>query len=67
MTDRVRSLTVVLDDDYRTDDCEIIIAAIGMIRGVQSVAFTELVNGNDHLNREVAKMELRAQLYELLK
>jgi len=37
MTDRFHSLAVVLDHDIRDDDCEMLINAIRMIRGVQSV------------------------------
>ena len=37
MTDRYHSLTVVLEKDLRDDDCQPVMAAIGMIRGVASV------------------------------
>lgn len=38
MTDRLHSLTVVLEEDLRVDDAELLIAAIGMMRGVLSVS-----------------------------
>lgn len=37
MTDRYHSLTVVLEEDVRSDDAEAIIEAIKMIRGVLDV------------------------------
>lgn len=37
MTDRYFALTVLLSKDLRSDDCEAIIQAIKMIRGVQTV------------------------------
>jgi hypothetical protein len=38
MTDRYFSLLVALERDIREDDCEDIINAIGMIRGVLKVS-----------------------------
>jgi hypothetical protein len=37
MTDRVVSLTVILDQEYRVDDVERLVEAIQMIRGVAHV------------------------------
>lgn len=37
MSDRINALTVVLDRDIRDDDCEPMILAIQMIKGVLSV------------------------------
>lgn len=37
MSDRIHSLTVILTADKRDDDCEAIIQAIQMIKGVGSV------------------------------
>lgn len=34
MTDRVKGLTVIFEQDIRDDDCEYITNAIRMIRGV---------------------------------
>lgn len=42
MTDRVNTLTVVLEHPVRTDDVEEIIAAIRMVRGVLSVEMGEV-------------------------
>ncbi|SAK98462.1 hypothetical protein AWB80_07526 [Caballeronia pedi] len=38
MTDRIHSLTVVLDENMRADDAEQLINAIRMMRGVADVA-----------------------------
>jgi hypothetical protein len=52
MTDRVRSLTVTLDKEYRVDDVEAIVNAIKMTRGVATVENGPVVSGQDHLNRQ---------------
>lgn len=67
MTESVRMLTVVLDKDYRVDDVEAIVDAIRMTRGVESVVLGEVVGMVDDTAREVAKMELRKELFEFLK
>lgn len=38
MTDRFHSLTVVLDENLRADDAELLIKAIKMLVGVKTVA-----------------------------
>lgn len=38
MTDRVRTVQVILDKSYRDDDVSEILAAIKMIKGVDSAA-----------------------------
>lgn len=42
MTDRINTLTVVLESPIRTDDAQGIVEAIAMVRGVQSVEFGEV-------------------------
>lgn len=37
MTDRYSALTIVLDNDLRSDDCEDLIKAIKMLKGVLRV------------------------------
>jgi len=41
MTDRVRTLTVTLDRDYRTDDVQAVINGIQMIKGVSGVTWSD--------------------------
>lgn len=66
MTDRVRSLTVVLDKDYREDDIQALAQAIGQMRGVVGVAL-DVTNPNDYSNRVRIRAELTMKLYDALK
>lgn len=61
MTDRVRTLIVVLDRDYRDDDVQSIVDAIGMIKGVAGVE-SEVATCQEQMAREIAKDELRSEL-----
>ena len=63
MTDRIRHLTVTLDEDFRTDDLASIVVAIEHIRGVASVE-TIVVEGGDHLARLAVRAEIRLKLHE---
>lgn len=65
MTDRVRNLTVVLDRDVRTDDLEVIVAAINMIKGVHSISWNP-VNGDDYVNRQVLKSDFHSKLLKCI-
>ena len=62
MTDRIRVLTVVLDEAYRDDDVQEIMKAVSMIRGVIDVQ----LNVSDYLPEHIAKTELRYQLRDKL-
>jgi hypothetical protein len=66
MTDRIRHLTVLLEQDTRTDDLEPIIAAISHIRGVAKVTPGQPVNMSDYIARETAKRELGVQLLAIV-
>lgn len=56
MTDRYNALTVALDHDIRSDDCEFLILAIRQLKGVRDV--TGNVVGIDSWTAEVrAKTE----------
>ncbi len=67
MTDRIRTLTVVLDHDYREDDdAALIVSAIKMVRGVDRVIPGAPVSAGDWLARDLAKRELRKQLLRVL-
>lgn len=65
MTDRIRSVTVILDKDYRDDDVESILSAIRMVKGVDHVE-TSVVTSNDHINRSVVAIELRRQVFDAI-
>ena len=65
MTDRINSVTVVLERDIRIDDAQRIIDAIAMVSGVIKVE-VGVVNSGDYIARERAKAELRTQIYKLI-
>lgn len=67
MTDRIRHLTVTLDEDFREDDLAPIVAAIEHIRGVASVETGDLfVGSGDHLARQAVRAEVRQKLHEAI-
>jgi hypothetical protein len=65
MTDRIHSITVVLSEDMRDDDCENVIKAIGMIRGVLS-AKMHVADLDSHMAYERAKADLGEKLWTVL-
>jgi hypothetical protein len=62
MTDRVRTLTVVLDRDMRDDDVQHVVEAVQMIRFVGSVELGEPVGVEDHIAREAVRHDLQMGL-----
>jgi hypothetical protein len=66
MTDRVKALTVVLDNDYREDDVQEIAKAIGMVKGVTAVSLVK-TDTNDYVNRARVRAELTGKLLDLLR
>ena len=66
MTDRIRTLTVYLDHDCRDDDAEDYVNAIGLMRGVQRVELGPVQTSADYTAREVAKIDLRLALINIL-
>ena len=67
MTDRIRTLTVVLDRDMRDDDVEVVKSAIGMIKCVASIENGPAVDYQDHMNRDIARSELETVLLKALR
>ena len=66
MTDRVNTLTVVLEQEMRIDDVEDILTSIRMVRGVLDV--TPRLDIDDHwAARRQARHELVMQLWDVLK
>jgi hypothetical protein len=65
MTDRIRHLTVVLDDDYRDDDIEAIVRTIQMIRGVAAVE-THVVTAPDRIARMTVQGEIERDLHSAI-
>jgi len=67
MTDRVQSLTVVLDDDYRVDDVEFIVNAIRMIKGVRTVENGPVVDHADWMARMRVGTDLQNEVLEMFR
>lgn len=65
MTARIRSLTIALDEDIRTDDVECLVNAIKMMRNVLSVTTNE-VNPNDWATERRVKLETAQKLTNLI-
>lgn len=65
MTARIRSLTVALDEDIRTDDVECLVNAIKMMRNVLSVTTNE-VNPNDWATERRVKLETAHKLTNII-
>jgi hypothetical protein len=65
MTDRIKSLTVVLEPNVRDDDCRVIMEAISQLRRVQEVACN--VADFEHYEAvSTANHEWRMTLYDFL-
>jgi hypothetical protein len=65
MTDRINYLTVVLEQNMRSDDCESLINAIRMIRGVLSVT-PNVADPDHHMAEERARQELGRRLMAIV-
>lgn len=65
MTDRINSVTVVLDKDYRDDDCEAILNALTMVKGVLKVT-PHVADIESHVAEERARMDLKQKLLKVL-
>lgn len=59
MTDRIATLTVILDDEYRVDDAEHIINAISMTKGVHKVVKGEVCDANHYMNKATVGFEIK--------
>lgn len=66
MTDRIRTLKVLLDRDIRTDDLEFVTNAIKMIKGVQRVEDGDVVGIDEHMARDTALREFIIMHMEFL-
>lgn len=66
MTDRYNALTVVLESDTRDDDAQVLILAIRMLRGVQSVQ-PHAATSEDAIATSRVRAELSKKLWEVLK
>jgi hypothetical protein len=66
MTDRVQSLTVFLEGDFRDDDVQILVDAISLMRGVARVDLGEPLTANDYMARQRVGYELRSKVVEAI-
>ncbi len=66
MTDRIKGLTVSLSYDIRDDDCQPIINAIRMIKGIEDVEM-HVTDVHDWIARKHVKSELRDIVFEWFK
>lgn len=66
MTDRIATLTVILDREYRDDDVQHIVDAIQMTKGVLKVELGEVVDANHYMNKELIVLAIKRQLLEAL-
>lgn len=66
MTDRVATLTVVLDREYRTDDVQMIVDAVKMVKGVQTVELGPVADMNHYMAKEQVVWAIRKKLLEVL-
>lgn len=64
MTDRISSLVVVLDDDYREDDVQHLVEAIKCLKGVISVK-PNVVDHSEYVARCRLRFELRDKILSL--
>lgn len=65
MTDRVHSLTVVLESNVRTDDVKAYVDAIMMMRGVQDVGLN-IDDAHVYVATERARQDIAQRLWEVL-
>ena len=65
MTDRIKGLTVAIQLDMREDDCQKIIDAITLIKGVTSVE-SHIADIPHQLAVQAARNEFRDKLWQVL-
>lgn len=66
MTDRHRTLVVVLEQDTRSDDIEDLRKTLLSIRGIERVELGPVVRGEDHYGRKTLAWKLANDLREFL-
>jgi len=65
MTDRYYALTIALEKDIREDDCEHLINAIKMLRGVLNVT-PKVVSPDTWMAEQRAYSSLQQKIYKVL-
>jgi hypothetical protein len=65
MSDRINTITVLLEKDTRIDDCEAILTAIRMTKGVLK-ATPNVADARDWMAEERARHTIRKKLWDAL-
>lgn len=65
MTDRINSITIVLEQDLRSDDAEPLLGAFRQFRGVVSVT-ANVSDSMQHVANERARHELGSKLLNVI-
>jgi hypothetical protein len=65
MSDRINTITVLLEKDTRLDDCDAILTAIRMTKGVLK-ATPNVADARDWMAEERARNEFRKKLWDAL-
>ena len=65
MSDRINTITVVLDREIRDDDCEHILSAMLMIKGVLRVK-ANVADHSEYMAEERAKHDLGQKLWNVV-
>jgi len=65
MSDRINTITVVLEKETRDDDCEAILTALRMTKGVLRVT-PNVADAGEYMAVERARHELSQKLWEVL-
>lgn len=65
MTNRIHSITIVLEKDIREDDAAALLAALGQFRGVLS-ATPNVTNISQHVAEDRVRRELGDKLWAVL-
>lgn len=66
VTDRIKALTVILDQDYRDDDVQAIVHAIEQLRGVSSVTLVQATT-DDYMARQVVGLKIERVIFDALR
>lgn len=65
MTDRIHSITVVLEENLRVDDAERILDALRMVRGVIS-ADGNIADPDSHMAEVRARTDLHQKMFDVI-
>lgn len=67
MTDRIRTLTVILDRDIRKDEVQAVTDALRMVRYVADVQPGPAVDMEQHAARHIAWLKMQQKLIDFIR